>query len=84
MATLCLCMIAKNEEKDIQQLLSELKPYTDQIVLAVDHRTTDRTRDVAKKFGAQVFDIRWCDDFSAARNESLAKATMDWILVLDA
>ncbi len=84
MATLCLCMIAKNEEKDLQQLLSELKPYTDQIVLAVDHRTTDRTRDVAKKFGAQVFDIRWCDDFSVARNESLAKATMDWILVLDA
>src|SRR5262249_39087729 len=31
-----------------------------------------------------VFDFAWCDDFAAARNESLCHATGDWILWLDA
>ncbi|MCL4517196.1 MAG: glycosyltransferase [Firmicutes bacterium] len=31
-----------------------------------------------------IFDFPWADDFAAARNFSLGKATGDWILVLDA
>ena len=38
---------------------------------------------VAKKHGARIGHFEWCDDFSAARNESLKMATGDWILVLD-
>ena len=34
--------------------------------------------------GAKVFDFVWCDDFSAARNESIRHATGDYILWLDA
>ena len=40
-------------------------------------------RQIAKKYG-KVYDFRWCDDFSKARNFSISKATKDWILVLDA
>src|SRR5262249_23474205 len=35
-------------------------------------------------FGARVEFFEWCNDFSAARNASLAYATGDWILVMDA
>jgi tetratricopeptide (TPR) repeat protein len=34
--------------------------------------------------GARIFDFAWVDDFSAARNESILRATGDYILWLDA
>jgi tetratricopeptide (TPR) repeat protein len=39
---------------------------------------------VARQFGAKVFDFPWVDSFAAARNESLAHATGEWIFWLDA
>jgi tetratricopeptide (TPR) repeat protein len=34
--------------------------------------------------GARLFEFSWCDDFSAARNYSLERATGDWIFWMDA
>ena len=34
--------------------------------------------------GAEVYNFEWCDDFSAARNESIKYANHQWILLLDA
>ena len=76
-------MITKNEEKYLQQCLSSVKDFVDEIIV-VDTGSTDKTKEIAKKFSANVFDFKWVDDFSAARNESLKRATKDWILVLDA
>ena len=45
---------------------------------------TDRTAALAREAGARVESREWCDDFAAARNASLAMATGDWVLVLDA
>ena len=50
----------------------------------MDTGSTDRTKEIAGKFSDKVFDFQWTDDFSAARNFSMSKATGDWILVLDA
>ncbi|MCX5834257.1 MAG: glycosyltransferase, partial [Deltaproteobacteria bacterium] len=81
--TISLCMIVKNEEKNLIRCLSNLKQAVDEIIV-VDTGSTDRTRDIATAFGAKVFEIPWREDFSEARNFSLAKATCDWILVMDA
>ena len=81
--SISLCMIAKNEEKYIEQCLNSVNELVDEIVI-VDTGSTDRTKEIAKKFNAKLFDFEWIDDFSAARNESLKHATKDWILVLDA
>ena len=39
---------------------------------------------MARECGAAVFPFVWCDDFAAARNASLDRATGDWVLSLDA
>jgi glycosyltransferase involved in cell wall biosynthesis len=60
-----------------------MKPIINEIVI-VDTGSSDRTKDLALAYGAQVYDFEWIDDFAAARNFSISKAKGDWILVLDA
>ena len=76
-------MITKNEEKYLEQCINSVKDIVDEIII-VDTGSTDKTKEIAKKFNAKIFDFKWADDFSAARNESLKHAAKDWILVLDA
>jgi hypothetical protein len=40
--------------------------------------SNDRTAEIARELGAGVFNIAWIDDFVAAHNKSLARATGDY------
>ncbi|RCK72782.1 MAG: Glycosyl transferase, group 2 family protein [Anaerolineae bacterium] len=80
---LSLCMIVKNEEANLPHCLDSVKDVVDEIII-VDTGSTDRTKEIALSYGAKLYDFEWIDDFSAARNFSLEKATGEWILVLDA
>jgi tetratricopeptide (TPR) repeat protein len=80
---LSLCMIVKNEQTTLPNCLNSVKDVVDEMVI-LDTGSTDQTPKIAQEFGAQVYDYQWSNDFSAARNESLAHANGDWILVLDA
>lgn len=77
-----LCLIARNEERDIGDCIRSALPACDEVVLA-DTGSTDRTREIAAELGAKIVDFPWCDDFAAARNASLDAATGDWALILD-
>jgi GT2 family glycosyltransferase/thioredoxin-like negative regulator of GroEL len=78
-----LCAIACNEEKNLPPCLASAHDLVDEMVL-VDTGSTDQTKAAAARFGARVFDFPWCDNFAAARNETLHHATGDWIFWLDA
>lgn len=78
-----LCMIVKNEEANLRTSLGALAGLVDECIV-VDTGSTDRTREIARELGARVHEFAWCDNFSAARNESLRHATGDWILWFDA
>jgi glycosyltransferase involved in cell wall biosynthesis len=52
--------------------------------VVVDTGSTDRTVEIARSFGADVFEFAWIDDFAAARNEALPHATGDYAFWLDA
>ena len=67
-------MIVRNEEDNLPHCLESVQGLFDEIVV-VDTGSTDRTKEIAREFGAKVFDFAWVDDFAAARNESLARAT---------
>ena len=88
--SISLCMIAKNEEKNLANCLNSVKDIIDEVSI-VDTGSIDKTKDVVKYIcknldieDVKIFDFKWGDDFSAARNESIKHATKDWILVLDA
>jgi len=81
--TLSVCMIVKNEEKDLPECLQLIVGRVDEIVV-VDTGSEDNTVAIAESFGAKVFHYEWNDDFAAARNCSIDHATGDWILWLDA
>jgi glycosyltransferase involved in cell wall biosynthesis len=78
-----LCMIVKNEELRLPRCLESVRGLVDEYVI-VDTGSTDRTKEIAKSFGAKVLSFAWSDDFSEARNESLRHAKGDWIIFLDA
>lgn len=82
MFPLSVCIIARNEEAHIEECLKRLAPYGFEVVLT-DTGSTDRTIEIAGKYTDRIFHFDWCDDFSAARNFCLEKASHDWILSLD-
>ena len=83
MITLSLCMIVKNEEKVLARCLDSIKEVVDEIII-VDTGSTDKTKEIAKKYTDKIFDFKWIDDFSKARNFSFSKSTKEYILWLDA
>ena len=80
---LSLTMIVKNEEARLGRCLENVQGLVDEIVV-VDTGSADRTVEVARRYGAKVHYFEWCEDFSAARNEAIRRATGDWIMWLDA
>lgn len=81
--TVSLCMIVKDEADTLLNCLQSVQGCVDEMIV-VDTGSQDDTIAIAQQLGAQVDRIEWIQDFAAARNDSLAKATGDWVLVLDA
>ncbi|HXJ55907.1 MAG TPA: glycosyltransferase [Verrucomicrobiae bacterium] len=80
---LSVFLITKNEERFLGPCLESIRGLAHQIVVA-DTGSTDATREIAARFGAEVLSVDWTDDFSAARNAALERVTGDWVLMLDA
>ena len=83
MITISLCMIVKNEESVLERCLDSLKGLMDEIII-VDTGSTDKTKEIALRYTDKVYDFKWCDDFSAARNYASSFATCEYIYTADA
>ncbi len=83
MITISVCMIVKDEEKVLARCLDSLQGLADELII-VDTGSTDATKQIAGRYTDQLYDFTWGNDFSAARNFSFSKATMDYIYVADA
>lgn len=82
MLPISVCIIAKNEEQNIEKCLKRLRVYDWEIVV-VDTGSEDRTREIASHYADKVADYAWTQDFAAARNFSVSLASHDWILGID-
>ncbi len=78
-----LCMIVKNEERHLAACLESVRAWVDEIVI-MDTGSTDKTKEIAKRYNASVYDHEWKNDFAEARNAALSHARNPWLLQLDA
>lgn len=80
---LSLCMIVRDEEDTLKRCLTCVKDVVDEIII-VDTGSTDKTKEIASEFTDKIYDFKWVNDFSKARNYSFSKATGDYLMWLDA
>ena len=83
MINLSLCMIVKDEENVIRRCLDSVINIVDEIII-VDTGSTDTTKEIVKEYTSKIYDFKWIDDFSEARNFSFSKASKEYILWMDA
>ena len=53
-------------------------------IIIIDTGSTDKTKKIVSKYTDKIYDFKWINDFSAARNYSFSLATKDYIMWLDA
>ncbi len=75
-------VITKNEEKNVEKCLNSLA-FCDEIII-IDDYSEDRTIEIAKKFTKKIYKRKLEKNFSLQRNFAISKATMDYVLFLDA
>lgn len=80
---LSVVLATKNEETNIGLCLASIKDIANEIII-YDEYSTDKTEEIAKKYGAKVFKYKHKVNFHETKQKALEKATGDWILQLDA
>lgn len=80
--TLSVCVITKNEADRIRMCLDSVKHLADEIIV-LDSGSTDGTVEVVKEYTDQVWVTDW-PGFGPQKQRCLEKATMDWVLFIDA
>ena len=83
MPTLSVILITRNEEANLEDCLASLEGIAQQIVV-VDTSSTDRTLQIAQKYGALIAQPTDWPGFGPQKNRALELATGDWVLSLDA
>jgi glycosyltransferase involved in cell wall biosynthesis len=84
--TLSVALITQNEERNLPRTLESVMPLVRDgrgEIIVVDSGSTDRTLEIAQSYGAKVFVEPW-KGFAAQKNSAMDKASMDWVLQLDA
>jgi len=78
---LSAAIITKNEEENLPDCLGSLF-FSDQIVL-VDSGSTDRTVDIARAYGCDIFIESW-KGFGPQKQFAISQCRNDWVFVIDA
>mgnify|MGYP001569586026 FL=1 len=81
--TLSVVLATFNEEENLGAALESVKDIADEIIV-VDGISTDKTVEIAKKFGAKVEITTNKPNFHINKQMAIDMATKDWILQLDA
>src|ERR1700756_4741689 len=81
-----VALITQNEECNLPRTLESVMPLVRDgkgEIIVVDSGSTDRTVEIAQSYGAKVFVETW-KGFAGQKNSAIDKASMDWVLQLDA
>jgi len=78
---LSLLIITKNAQETLEKTLLSAKDLVNEVII-VDDNSTDKTREIAKKYQAKIF-IHQEKDYGKQRSYGLKKCQNKWVLVLD-
>jgi hypothetical protein len=92
--TLSVCMPARDEAADIERVLASFRGVADQLVVGIDPRTEDNTREICERYCDLIFDLdepRGPESekqpgvhFAHIRNQCMDHCTGDWIFMSEA
>lgn len=74
-------IITLNEERNLPRAIESLRCCDE--ILVVDSGSTDRTVEIAQKYGARVIDANW-RGYAGQKNYASDQAAYDWVISLDA
>lgn len=80
---LSVVLATRNEEANIGRCLASVQTIADEIIIFDEH-STDKTREIAKKYKAHVFEVDHEDNFHITKQKALDRARGEWTLQLDA
>lgn len=92
---LSVTLPVRDEARDLEPVLASFRGVADEIVVGVDPRTTDTTREIARTYAETVFDLESPEGppeeflgegkfhFSHNRNQCLDRCTGDWIFMTE-
>lgn len=93
--TLSVTLPCRDEAVDLEATLASFRAVADEIVIGVDPRTSDNTREVARKYAEVVFDLVDPEGpegdrvpnggvhFAWVRNQCMDRCTSDWIFMTE-
>jgi glycosyltransferase involved in cell wall biosynthesis len=80
---LSVVLATRNEEANIGRCLKSVKDIADEIIIFDEH-SSDKTREIAKEYGAKVYLEPHHEIFHVTKQKALEKAKGEWVLQLDA
>lgn len=83
---LSIGMIFKNEIRCLERCLKSLEPLRRAVpceLIMVDTGSEDGSREIAERYADMIVDFPWIDDFAAARNAAMDRASGKWYLTID-
>ncbi|HZP01983.1 MAG TPA: glycosyltransferase family 2 protein [Terriglobia bacterium] len=81
-----IALITLNEETNLPRTLESVMPLVHDgrgEIIVVDSGSTDRTLEIARSYGAEIFVEPW-KGFAAQKNSAMEKGNGEWVLQLDA
>ena len=87
MFRLSICMMVKNESKNLDRCLvslNHLRSKIDSELIIVDTGSSDNTVEIAKKYTEKVYFHEWNNNFAEMRNITISYASGEWLLIIDA
>ncbi len=77
-----VCIMVKNEEKDIRNCLESVKDVFDEIIIS-DGYSIDKTVDICKEYTDKIYLYKFSGSISKERNFILSKARNEWAFIFD-
>jgi tetratricopeptide (TPR) repeat protein len=92
---LSVTLPVRDEARDLEPVLASFRGVADEIVIGVDPRTVDNTREIARAYAEVVFDLESPEGppdeflgegkfhFAHNRNQCIERCTGDWIFMTE-